>query len=79
MTHQEGAIHTIPAPNLSINEGHHIPDLTIQNVNNHLDKDFPKFNSNGLPAERPVGAVNVNDHEQRQRLNNCAISYDATV
>lgn len=50
----DGPIHTIPAPNLSLKDGQPIPDITIQNVNNHLDVDFPKFNSHGKPAERPV-------------------------
>lgn len=53
----DGPIHTIPAPNLSLQDAQPIPEITIQNVNNHLDADFPKFDSQGKPSERPVSSI----------------------
>lgn len=51
-----GAIHTIPAPNLSLNDGQAIPELTANNLNSHFDSDLTKFSAQSFnhALERPV-------------------------
>lgn len=50
----DGAIHTIPAPNLSLNDGTPIPEITGNNLNNIFDSDLATFSTHGFALEKPV-------------------------
>ena len=50
----DGAIHTIPAPNLSLNEGSPVPEITGNNLNSLFDSDLATFSAHGFALEKPV-------------------------
>lgn len=52
----DGAIHTIPAPNLSLKEGQPIPEYSANNLNHQFDADLQKFAAQGFTyaLEKPV-------------------------
>lgn len=58
----DGAIHTIPAPNLSINDGSQrvpeelprVPEVNGNNLNSLFDSDLASFSTHGFALEKPV-------------------------
>lgn len=49
----DGAIHTIPAPNLGVKDGSPIPEVHYNTLNNQLDSDLAKFPA-VFSLEKPV-------------------------
>lgn len=52
----DGAIHTIPAPNLSLNDGAPVPEYSANNLNNQFDLDLVKYSAQSFAhaLEKPV-------------------------
>lgn len=52
----DGAIHTIPAPNLGSKEAEPIPEVTANNLNSQFDSDLVKFSAQSFAhaLEKPV-------------------------
>lgn len=53
----DGAIHTIPAPNLGIAEGSPVSEVTANNLNSLFDSDLATFSAHGFALEKPVKAL----------------------
>lgn len=60
----DGAIHTIPAPNLGLKDGAPIPELTANNLNTQLDSDLTKFSGQtfALTLEKPAHQYQVKEN-----------------
>lgn len=60
----DGAIHTIPAPNLSLKNGEPIPELTVNNLNlnNQFDSDLSQFSAQGFALEKPSQPIQSHHH-----------------
>lgn len=63
-TNFESAIHTIPAPNLSLKNGEPIPELSVNNLNlNHqFDSDLSQFSAHGFALDKPSQQIQSNHH-----------------
>lgn len=60
----DGAIHTIPAPNLSLKDGAPIPEVTVNNLNlnNQFDSDLSQFSAHGFALENPSQPIQPSHH-----------------
>lgn len=59
----EGGIHTIAAPNLSLNDNHPVPEVPSNNLNHQLDIDLTHFNQH-LLAQPLIQAPHSHHHYQ---------------
>lgn len=69
----DGAIHTIQAPNLSLNNPHPVPELNNNNLNSQFDSDLINFSPHAFAIEKPV-----TNHQYQVRENINDITFKNT-
>lgn len=62
----DGAIHTIQAPNLSLNNPQLVPELNNNNLNSQFDSDLINFSPQAFAIEKPV---QTHQYQVRENIN----------